>query len=154
MSDLPRTAKSECLTTVFLSVTSLLEGVLFWFLVPRLIERMFNLAVPINILIFILAVFIFFSFVNLLRYSLGKRVRRWQLDIVFTVLLLVTQFALGEFYMLVLPQLDPDPFFDVFWKSLLFPFATWVIILNLMYHKMPRFKEKVDRYNHYDSLDP
>lgn len=41
MSDLSRTAKSERLTTIFLFVASLLEGISLYFLTPRMIERFF-----------------------------------------------------------------------------------------------------------------
>jgi len=107
--------------------------------------------VPFSILVLILTVFIFLSMVNVLRYTVGKLVRRWQLDIVFTFVLLVIQFALGEFYYFILPSLVPDRFHDIFWRCWLLPFATWVAILNLMYHKVPKFKEKVERYNQYDT---
>lgn len=149
-----RTELGEFQTTAFLVVIPLLEGFALWFFIPRFFYRMFGslwgLSVPLGVLVLILGLFVFFSLFNVLRYAQGKFVRRWQLDTVIAVGILLLQFTLGEVYLLVFPSFSlGDSWNNVFWRYYLLPFATWAVGLNLI-GRIPRVRKKIDAYIQYD----
>jgi len=124
---------------ILLSAAIVVIGYLaLWFSFPSILERLSGLnLVSLSLILLFFSVFLLPG-LYIFRYTQGKPIRRWQLEVGLTYIGFAVLIGLAFVYDSLLPPNVPIP-----WRYFILPMATVVIAFYLL-RRIPEVRKRID----------